>query len=185
MLCQECKKNNAVYFYSENINGKAYSVALCEECRKKHGSKYEKSLATDAYELFDSFMFPSSVIFQNQFGKALQKKEKRCSGCSSSFAELVNGKHPFCPECYTAFHDELSRLLVNIHGADVHKGKRPKTAESKEPEKEKAQLKEEIPKESAENKLASLKEKLKKAIEDERYEEAAKIRDKIKEEETK
>ena len=40
MLCEKCKKNNASFFFEENINGKKRSLALCSECAeemKKNG----------------------------------------------------------------------------------------------------------------------------------------------------
>lgn len=178
MLCQECKKNNAVYFYSENVNGKTYSVALCEECKKRLANKGSGYPSESEYNVFDSFLFPSPFGFSLLNGNV--SHTKRCSECNSSFDELVRGKRGFCPKCYEIFHSELSSLLTNIHGSDRHTGKRPVKSNDTEEFYIKKEEKPEKEAEAAPDTVSSLKEDLKRAIAEEKYEDAAKIRDEIK-----
>jgi protein arginine kinase activator len=70
-----------------------------------------------------------------------------------------------CPECYTAFEPQLVPLLRQIHGSTQHEGKTPKQLG---------------PKAVIRKELMDLKEELSRAIRDERYEEAAEIRDRIR-----
>lgn len=77
-----------------------------------------------------------------------------------------------CENCYESFSEKINYLLKNLHGTSKHIGRKPKyikenKIEVKENKKE-------------ENELIELNKKLKKAIKDERYEDAAKIRDEIK-----
>lgn len=190
MLCQKCKKNNAVYFYSENINGKKYSVALCEDCKAKYDPSHENASAKNMYDFFESLMFPSSV-FQNQFPGMYISEEKHCPACNARFSELASGERSFCPECYNTFNDELSNLLNNIHGATDHSGKRPRRLAkikehiSEEKKKVEENIAERAERAEEKNALKELKKQLKAAIEEERYEDAAKLRDRIKKEEEK
>ena len=177
MLCQECKKNKAVYFYSETVNGKSYSVALCDDCKKKIVNGGIEIGGNLSYSLFDGLLFPSSLGLHSIYHE--ESREKRCNKCNSSFFELANGKREFCPECYSVFHNEISQLLLNIHGADRHVGKRPGNVYTKNASSEKSKdspLKEDI----FISEIEKLKNDLDKAIKDERYEDAAAIRDEIK-----
>lgn len=68
------------------------------------------------------------------------------------------------------FEDRLEPLLRRIHGSDTHVGKAPAGAG------EKARMR---------RQLEDLRKQLSRAVSDEAYEEAAKIRDRIKEVEAK
>ena len=71
-----------------------------------------------------------------------------------------------CSECYETFKSQLAPLLKRIHGADRHVGKVPIT----------------IGKTVRDTRtLQEFKIKMEKAIQDEQFEEAAKLRDQIKE----
>lgn len=87
----------------------------------------------------------------------------RCGLDNSGFRR--SGKYG-CPDCFKVFHDDLGPLLRKIHGYDIHRGVRPKTA-CAEP--------------SCIDGLDALKQALSESIEKEEYERAAVIRDKIRE----
>ena len=71
-----------------------------------------------------------------------------------------------CGECYSSFRKYLSPLLKKIHGSTQHLGKSPYKVEAK-------------PKKKVD--LAELRQRLQSAIENEEFEEAARLRDKIRE----
>ena len=70
-----------------------------------------------------------------------------------------------CRECYKQFSDELVPILRRIHGNTVHNGKVPKRAG--------VELR-------ITRQIQQLKSKLQKAVEVENFEEAARLRDRIK-----
>ena len=88
----------------------------------------------------------------------------RCKVCGATASELFTNKKTFCPSCYEHLRDEISKYLISIHGSDVHIGKRPLKGST-------ASQKIEA--------VNELEDELRAAIADERYEEAAKIRDRI------
>lgn len=58
MLCERCKKNEATFYYHENINGKQKTYRLCPECEaemEKNGELKEFD-ADKMFEGFDSFL---------------------------------------------------------------------------------------------------------------------------------
>ena len=70
-----------------------------------------------------------------------------------------------CSECYATFKRSLGSLLKRIHGSPVHLGKTP--AKLIKPAKGKVEL-------------SDLRKKLEKAVENEEFEEAVRLRDLIR-----
>lgn len=189
MLCQKCNKNTATFFYTETVNGKTASYALCDECKKKFTGGEGHSAADDGFEKLyngffnDSFfmpsLFPSSVLFGNadMLAKA-SGSVKKCPSCGASLYELTNAKRGFCPECYIAFSDELAPYFKNMHGSYLHKGRRPMSQNVTKTQTGSDNTSKND--NSNEKELAELREKLNEAIQGERYEDAAKLRDRIR-----
>ncbi|MPM95797.1 Protein-arginine kinase activator protein [bioreactor metagenome] len=91
---------------------------------------------------------------------------ERCPMCGASFQEIVKSGKIGCAECYDKFYDLLLPSVQRIHGKTAHSGK---IAANNEIEIKK------------ENVLEELKAKLAQAIEEQNFEYAAELRDKIKE----
>lgn len=178
MICENCKKREANVKYSENINGIKKEMNLCEECSKKIG-------ITDNMD----FLMPS-LDFSNFFGSFLEDfstsdfmpllNEVRliqCDSCGSTFDDIINTGIYGCANCYDVFGERMDPILKKLQGANRHNGRLGKISnnnvkfENKEEQKNKK---------DTDNKLEKLQEDLKQAIKEERYEDAAKIRDEIK-----
>ena len=96
---------------------------------------------------------------------AVRKKNRRCSSCGMTYSEFNRLGKFGCPDCYEAFREEITPLVRRIHGHTKHVGKVPnrgtgvfRTA----------------------NQIKRLRQHLKKLVQDERYEEAARVRDEIR-----
>ena len=98
----------------------------------------------------------SPMNFANFF--ATPKLPKSCPACNTTFADF--NKHGLfgCPKCYDFFEKDLMELFKNLHGTFLHVGSSP------EPD-------------AAE----TLRKQLQAAVAVEDYEEAARLRDLIKE----
>lgn len=172
MLCQKCKQREAVYYYTENINGTVKSIALCEEC-KKNNISFENHYKAQSFDPFYGLQIPSSFFFG---GSA--PLNKRCEHCGATWTTLSNGDADFCPECFDTFRKELSALLLKIHSSNKYLGKLPvKSILNADCDLNISQSANDT--KDAEI-LDGLKRDLDTAIREERYEDAAKIRDKIK-----
>ena len=88
----------------------------------------------------------------------------RC-GCGLSYQDLAKQGRLGCETCYTTFGDRVNPLLRRIHGSTSHIGKVPSRASGR------IRLKRD---------LDDLRQALRKRITEEKYEEAAEIRDRIK-----
>ncbi len=159
MLCDICGKNPATVHLTEIINGEVKELHLCEECALKKSQEMQK-----AFSLGDIL---SSLIE----GTQPQEKESllRCSRCGLTYEEFRKIGRLGCAYCYISFRTSLWQLIKAIHGSTFHSGKIPKAKESFRIDVE----------------IEELKKKLRRAIELEEFEEAAAIRDKIKELEKK
>ena len=178
MLCENCGKREANVRYSENINGVKKEMHLCEECSRK-------LVITQNMD----FKIPS-LDFSNFFGSFLEEfntpdfmpllnevKQIKCDSCGSTFEDIINTGRYGCANCYDVFEDRMDPILKKLQGANRHNGRLGKISDNnvkfdKEEEKKTEN--------KADNKLEKLQEDLKQAIKEERYEDAAKIRDEIK-----
>ena len=158
--------------YKENINGHVKSFALCAKCASELTEMpgYGKSVYSQGDSLGDVFENVNS-LFGSLFGLPAQQvrrqtgEEKKCTLCGAAFAELVKEGKVGCPECYKVFAEELAPTISRIHGTGVHIGTAPERYKEGRERKER---------------IAELESKLKRAVEAEEYEEAAKLRDELR-----
>lgn len=162
MKCTECNKNEATVFYREIINGKETKYALCNQCAKRKEAESTNMLfqLSDPFEggIFESFFAP---VRQGQ----RRSEEKRCTLCGSTFRELKKLGRVGCTKCYEVFRAELSPTVTRLHGNVKHSGRAPKA------------MKREL---TAKERIDELEKKLRGAILEEKYEEAAVIRDELR-----
>jgi protein arginine kinase activator len=105
-----------------------------------------------------------------QVGFDKREADDKCPNCFNSYRKIGETGYVGCSECYKHFSIRLEPILRKIHGTSRHTGKVPKRLGFS------VVLKREV---------GELKNSLKRAVENERYEEAAQIRDRIKELEEK
>lgn len=170
MLCQKCGKNEASVHYKENLNGRIKEYDLCPGCAaelEKNGSVGLSSIG----DLFKDKMFDLTPLISGLFGLAMGAipssvgETKRCPVCGSTFADIAKSGRLGCPECYKTFESELESTVNQLHGASKAVGRAPKRLGEKH---------------RREEKIASLKADLQKAIEAQAFEHAAELRDEIK-----
>ena len=161
MLCQNCNINQATVFVRRTINGHEKEFHLCESCAKQ----FDMQLSFD--ELFQGFLDTFlSYDQKHDFNKKNNLTQKKvCAKCGFTYDDFKNTGKLGCAECYKTFRSDLLCILKNIQGSIRHNGKVPKRNLSQM---------------SFENKINSLQSELRKAIDLEEYEEAARLRDEIK-----
>lgn len=161
MLCQLCHKNEATIEFTEVINDEVIQLHLCEQCAHEKG-----------IELEQHFGIADLLAGMGDFASEPEVKDiaTKCPACGMTFSDFRKIGRAGCGECYKTFKQNLLPLLKRIHGSTRHTGKvKSGTADTtiKKPE------------------LQELRQKLQRAIEAEEFEEAAKIRDKMRQIEKK
>lgn len=160
MLCENCGKREATTHIKQVENGQANQYHFCNECAR--------SLGYD--DIFGDFSLNLSELFSNFFGDntlQLADKTDRCEKCGCSFNDIVKSGRVGCADCYRKFYDKLLPSIQRIHGKASHLGKIPAN-----PNKKKRPTKEEI--------IDKLNSDMQKAVEQQNFEEAAILRDRIK-----
>lgn len=151
---------------------------LCEKCGKRPSTvKYTQIINGRKSSLnICSACAAQESIFEN-FGSLLSFREREetggavCPCCGMTLSELSRSGRMGCGECYSVFRKHADAMLKKIHGTSKHLTHIQKNA------------KEEPPEQVSETQL--LREKMAKAIKEENFEEAAKLRDLIREKEGK
>lgn len=151
MLCDYCQKNEATNVLKQTINGKTKLLHICDSCAN---SMLFSNLFSD---------FSINHIFTHGLQPARSKRV--CDKCGMSLDDIMSTGKVGCDHCYDVFANELSRSIEKIHGKSNHVGKAPRSAAGKLKQK---------------NELAALRDQLEKLIGEQKFEEAAVIRDQIK-----
>lgn len=201
MLCQNCGKNEVNFRYTQVINGVKKEMALCDKCARELGLESIDFNMPINFSSFFSDFFHDAEDFLPSFAKT---DLLECDKCGMTFDDFANTGEFGCGNCYITFENRISPVLKNLHGSSRHIGREYREAideleynknkfESNQKQKrvkvenkEGTNLDKEIGSQSDEGKsqkeikLEKLQKDLQEAIKDERYEDAAKIRDEIK-----
>lgn len=181
MLCQRCQKHPATVFFSQTVGNQTTQAHLCEVCAQEQ---------SQAYGLNSAFFNPFAAIsdFLNNFmnwgegqitevnsgraGSVAVDPQAQCPHCGYQLSTFRQNGRLGCTQCYDAFKTSLEPLISSIHG-NVRHVEESENGEKVKGEKETSQG-------TAGAGVKELREKLKKAVESEKYEEAARLRDEIK-----
>lgn len=166
MLCSRCEKEDATVHIDEvaafvapgHPENEVKVHHLCEVCAQKAGLPTQKPVQKHA-------MDEIWKILQLSAKKSQPRRPTRtCKGCGTTLEELRRRGRVGCQQCYDTFGDYLGELLERMHGAAEHVGRVPGVDERTV---ERARRSEE------------LKTALERAIADEAFEEAARLRDEL------
>ena len=160
MLCQKCGVNHATTHIRKSINGLQEELVLCTNCAKQ--------LGYNQLSFFTGGLLGS--LFSGELADKTAANAIRCPFCGTSFEEIARSGQVGCEDCYRNFRGRLTPTIEKLHGKAGHTGKIPFNRQKEAP----------IEKEEKDP-LTKLKEDLAAAIEAQEFEQAAILRDKIKE----
>ena len=169
MICQSCNQQVATVHLTEIMNKQKKEVHLCEECSREKGISYKANISVQ--ELFSHLNTQKSDAPASEASPAgaedvqADLQTMTCPDCGISFGEFRSTGRLGCPEDYRHFKQGLTQLLEKIHNATEHVGKTP--GEVSEPS-------------TGSDKIVKLRHELDQAIKAERYEQAAQLRDSLK-----
>jgi len=159
MLCTICKEKPATVHLTQIVGDKMQKLDLCEDCAKTKGINDPTSFGLADLDLV------LGLGASQQLEQAAGGVELKCPRCGFTQADFKKSGRLGCPECYVTFAEGLAGLLKTMHKGTRHIGKAPEALRAT--------------RENA-DRLKALTEKLKKAVKDENYEQAAQLRDQIK-----
>ncbi|ASS76956.1 hypothetical protein CIG75_19890 [Tumebacillus algifaecis] len=168
MLCQRCQQRDATVHFSKILNGEKSEIHLCETCARENSEFMMKP-----GENFSFHNLISGLLgFENQgsFGQmsgAQTRQNTRCNTCGLTYQKFAELGRFGCADCYQSFGPRLEPLLRRIHGgATTHTGKVPQRTGGMIKMRKQIEL---------------LRRELQQKIQMEQFEEAALLRDRIRE----
>jgi protein arginine kinase activator len=164
MLCEKCDNSEVLFHLAEISNDIQSELHFCMKCAKnlKINSKWQ----------VNSF----SSIKNNSLGG---ETAIACLNCGLTTEELIYDGRPGCPSCYKYFNSVFNSISEN-NNIKKFSGKKPVNYIEIFDFLDTPPALKNLNIELLDSKV-KLEEELKKAISEERYEEAAILRDKIKE----
>ena len=164
MICQNCMQRESVVHLTKIVNGQATETHLCQECAQKvqsMGLTIYPGMVTD----FLQALFGHEHV-DNSEQTLKEYQQEKCPGCDRTITQLQQAGRMGCSKCYDTFQTQMELLLRRIHGGVNHVGKVPSRSGA-------AII--------AKKSIADLRSKLQELVDKEEFEDAAVIRDKIRE----
>jgi len=159
MKCQSCS-NQATVHLTDIVNGKKKETHLCQRCAEDQQLIQKEELNLPGI---------LQALIGHHAGPMTDELSKlACPACGIRYMEFRNQGRLGCPHDYTVFRTGLAPLLQRIHRAGRHMGKVPRHRPGD-------------PNRLAE--LVELRRRLQDAVAAEAYEEAARLRDLLREKE--
>ena len=163
MMCEECGIRPAKFHLMTITDNERTERNLCPVCM----AKYQKQIPGIDFSNLAGIL---NSILENKTGKTSVETDEAlnaltCEQCGMTYAEFQKCGMLGCAECYKTFKVPLDALLQRVHGNTQHAGRIPGGVRSGV---------------SIRMNIDRLKQRLQKAIADEEYEQAAKLRDSIR-----
>lgn len=162
MKCDFCEKK-ATVFLTQLVEGQMKKVCLCDACAKERG-------VTDptGFSLADLLLggLPGGPATGTTGAPTpVTGNGKKCPTCGFTLEDLRRVRRFGCSDCYVTFGDEVSQMVRGMHKGTSHIGKVPEGLMAIQ---------------FRHQRIEELRSKLDQAIASESYEEAAGIRDEIR-----
>lgn len=161
MKCQQCEKPATFHITELTEPSGPVMVHLCEEHARVYLSQENVDSPTNAL----AGMLAKQLKLEQTAEQLAKLDKKTCPVCGITFAEFRQAGRLGCAYDYVCFEEDLTPLLLNIHGAKTHKGKRPARGTGS-PDRQ--------------HRLIQLRREMQEAIEGEKYEHAGQLRDQIR-----
>ena len=163
--CEFCG-SPAQWQFTEVVGGTKHTVYVCADCARGQGIVGQSTIVptTETESEPQPPQMPSiSIHVTSQVDPgAVPTAPRRCPGCGVSLVEIRKTGRVGCPACYATFRDHLEPLLQRVHGTVRHRATPAAAAEEREMRE-----------------MQRLERELRKAIAEEDFEAAARLRDRI------
>lgn len=162
VLCDECHARPVALRFQVTNDGQTVERKVCEVCGEKYAWLVAppSSLALPVPFALLSGMLPAHGASTAMAGPS------RCEHCGYSFHQFQHTSLLGCAECYDSFAPQIEVILRRAQGGSVrHAGKKPARGASKQRQ---------------EREIEHLSREIRTAVEDQRFEDAARLRDQIR-----
>ncbi|RKD22767.1 hypothetical protein BEP19_10995 [Ammoniphilus oxalaticus] len=166
MICQECGQKPATLHFTKIVNGEKTEFRLCESCAGEKGDMFAGASPNfSIHHLLSGLLKFDAAPSVTGSDPPPAETVARCETCGLTYAQFSKSGRFGCVDCYQQFAQRLGPIFRRIHGNMQHSGKVPRRAGGV------IRIRKEI---------NDLKRQLQQSIESEEFEQAAAIRDQIK-----
>lgn len=159
MLCDNCRENDGIVRLTTVKDGVMTQLFLCERCAAERGVETTASASKSPIgEFLQGLHQPKAALGGDD--------SSACQFCGATIRDFREIGRLGCARCYTAFERQLRDLLRRLHGNSRHAGRRyePPALELIE----------------RAGTVAQLRDRLRRAIDNEQFELAAELRDRLR-----
>lgn len=121
MKCQHCEKPATFHITELTQPGGPLKIHLCEEHARIYLSQESDEPSPNAL----ASLLAKQLKLEQTAEQLAKLDKKKCPVCGITFAEFRQAGRFGCAYDYVYFKKNVEPLLMNIHGATMHKGKRP------------------------------------------------------------
>ncbi|MDA0346434.1 MAG: UvrB/UvrC motif-containing protein [Verrucomicrobia bacterium] len=151
--CDICSKLATVHL-TQIVNGKIHKIDLCETCAKEKG-------VTDPNGFSLADLLSSGIDGEDMDPST---SDLVCQDCGFTPEDYKKIGRLGCPSCYENLAPMIAPMLTHMHKGIQHIGKVPHNS---------------LARLESQFELSEINEKLQLAVEEERYEDAARLRDQL------
>lgn len=161
MRCDHCREREAVINLTQVEHDAKVTLHLCETCAQLKGVETGTALLKSPLGGFITAMGKSGTALS-----ARPASGERCAACGGTLQDFRESGRLGCGACYAAFEPHIRDLLRRLHGSSQHTGERYVPPGARPPDRRAEVL--------------ELKDRLRRAVENENFELAAELRDRIR-----
>lgn len=160
MLCDECHKRPVVMKFQFMNQGQTMERSLCQICGQRYGGMLAPPVPSPApFALLGGMLAPAH-------GSSTLPGPSRCAHCGYTFHQFQHTSMLGCAECYNAFSPQMEIILRRAQGGTVqHAGKTPARTGTTFKQR---------------RVIEGLRVDLDRAVKEQRFEDAARLRDEIR-----
>jgi protein arginine kinase activator len=159
--CQGCGTEPARNHYKRWENNRETELWLCDSCAEKRGLIVAGGVEQgDLAQTLNAMLQDMEGLNEGSVGNV------QCPQCGLRYSSFRENGRLGCPQCYEAFEQQLKPLLRRVHGALRHTGKSPAIDDEHAARR---------------RELRELQELMEQAVVRDDFEEAARLRDRIRE----
>lgn len=163
MICDQCGKRQASVFVKQHFEGQLIERHFCHVCAADH-TGFNLAFEQDPLSINQllAHWFPG----QGTAPSPVRKEEAHCPSCNFTFSQFLKLGKFGCASCYEAFAPQLDEVLSRLHNGKMeHTGKVPGSFGDTL---------------AIRKQIEELRKQMQLSIEQEEFEQAAKLRDEVK-----
>lgn len=166
LKCEICQQQEATVHLTNFLNGHKTEAHLCQQCAKEKGYFDADEDSYTIHDLLSGLFNFNTSPTPNTQSHGRVEQQLICPQCQMTYHQFSKTGKFGCSKCYQTFSDYLNPVFKRVHGGNtVHNGKIPK--------RQYVHL-------QHQRLIQDYRTQLQVLVNEERFEEAADLRDKIK-----